>query len=188
MLKPSNSCLMIPVIVAGIFGPLCIGWYCYWQWLHPYGWSHSCDLQLQFALHSYADAHDGAYPAGEATPEASLSLLYPNYAGYAQLQGKTVPLEEVQAILESGRRLDPDSCGWHYVEGLRQDDDPRLALFWDKIGLQHNGQRRPKGGHRVFYVDWHFDDIDEANWEAFLQEQAKLHQERKVKKERNKAN
>jgi hypothetical protein len=33
-----------------------------------------------FALDEYARDHNGAYPAGEESPEASLSLLYPEYA------------------------------------------------------------------------------------------------------------
>jgi hypothetical protein len=99
-----------------------------------------------FALHQYAEDHGGAYPAGEATPEASLSLLYPKYANEYVLQGKTVPLDVVKVTLERGSRLGPDTCGWHYVEGLRLDDDPRLALCWDKVGLGHNGERLPDGG------------------------------------------
>jgi hypothetical protein len=46
----------------------------------PYGRSHSCDKGLMFALDEYARDHNGAYPAGEESPEASLSLLYPEYA------------------------------------------------------------------------------------------------------------
>jgi hypothetical protein len=44
------------------------GWL-YYQSTFPYGWSHSCDKGLMFALHQYAEDHGGAYPAGEATPK-----------------------------------------------------------------------------------------------------------------------
>ncbi len=79
--------LVILIVLGGVVG----GGWLYYRSAFPYGWSHSCDKQLMFALHQYAEDHGGAYPAGEATPEASLSLLYPKYANANVLQGKTVP-------------------------------------------------------------------------------------------------
>src|SRR4051812_3359417 len=76
--------LFILIVLGGAAG----GGWLYYRWTFPYGWSHSCDTQLMFALHQYAEEHDGAYPAGEATSEASLSLLYPKYANEYVLQGK----------------------------------------------------------------------------------------------------
>lgn len=153
----------------------------YHRWLFPYGYSHSCDKQLMFALHQYAEDHGGAFPAGEGTPEASLSLLYPEYANEYVLQGKTVPLDLVKATLGRGERLGPDTCGWHYVEGLRLDDDRRLALCWDKVGLGHNGQRQADGGHLVLLVNFGYEYIEGAKWEAFLEEQRRLLKERRKK-------
>jgi hypothetical protein len=124
-----------------------------------------------------------AYPAGEATPEASLSLLYPNHGVDAEiLRGKTVPREEVKAILESGGRLGPDTCGWHYVEGLTSSDDPALALCWDKVGLGHNGERLADGGRMVLFVSFRHEYIPGAKWEAFVEEQKKLLEERNRKR------
>jgi hypothetical protein len=153
----------------------------YYQQRFPYGWSHSCDLQLMSALYQYAEEHDKAFPAGELTPEASLSLLYPAYANEYILQGKTVPIDVVKGILENGERLGPNTCGWHYVEGLRLDDDPRLALFWDKVGLGHNGERLSDGGRTVFFVDATHRYIAGCEWQEFLEEQYKLQAERKQK-------
>ncbi len=166
------------VLVVGAVGG---GWLWY-RWKYPFGWSHSCDKQLMFALDAYAGDHGGVYPAGEETPEASLSLLYPKYANGYVLQGKTVPLEVVRATLERGERLGPDTCGWHYVEGLRRGDDPRLALFWDKAGLGHNGERLPDGGHTVFFVRLHSEYIPGAAWEGCLLEQWRLQKQRAVKR------
>jgi hypothetical protein len=147
----------------------------YRGWLYPYGPSHCCDIGLSFCLRDYADSHGGAYPAGEATPEASLSLLYPQLADANLLRGKTVPLALTQAALDKHGRLDPATCGWHYVEGLTTGDDPGLALFWDKIGLGHNGQRLSGGGHKVFFVNGESDYIPADRWQAFLDQQQKLH-------------
>src|SRR5690348_2983687 len=106
-MKHSRGVLVILAVLTGVVGS---GWL-YYRWIYPYGWSHSCDKQLMIALHRYAEDHGGAYPAGEATPEASLSLLYPAYANEYVLQGKTVPLKAVKAVLERGERLGPDTCG-----------------------------------------------------------------------------
>ena len=144
-------------------------------WYHnyyPYGWSHSCDTGLMFALRSYAEEHDGHFPAGEATSEASLSLLYPKYADAELLRGKTVPVEEVERILKSGQQLGPKTCGWHYVEGLTLKDDPRIAIFWDKAGLGHNGQRQE--GRTVYLLGMRREDIADEDWEQFLRDQQEL--------------
>jgi hypothetical protein len=137
--------------IFGIVAALTCGPWAWYRWTFPYGYSHCCDSCLKFALDAYADKHGGVYPAGQATPEASLSLLFPKLAGAELLRGKTVPVEKVAKILTSGELLDEESCGWHYVEGLTQRDDRRLAIFWDKVGLGHHGQRLPHGGHTVIF-------------------------------------
>jgi hypothetical protein len=168
--------LIFTVLIAALLAGS--GWL-YHLWRYPYGWSHCCDKQLIFALNDYAEAHGRAYPTGGATPEASLSLLYPSYADAGLLRGKTVQEDVVQAVLESGNRLGPDTCGWHYVDGLTTDDDPKLALFWDKVGLGHNGERLLDGGRTVYFVNWNHEYIEGARWNAFLEEQKTLLASRK---------
>jgi hypothetical protein len=130
-----------------------------------------------FALLDYAERHGGWFPKGEATPEASLSLLHrdaPEQVDANLLRGKTVPESAVRARLEAGELLTPETCGWHYVEGLRKGDDHRLALFWDKVGLGHNGERLAKGGHWVCFVSLSIEYVPESQWEAFRSEQDRL--------------
>jgi len=150
--------------------------YAYLRYEYPYGWSHCCDLGLYFSLRQYAEAHGGNFPAGQATPEASLSLLYgaiPN-VNADLLRGKSAPEAMAKEILERGGRLTPETCGWHYVEGLRLNDDPRLALFWDKAGLGHNGQRLSGGAHIVMLVDGRRKCVPGSEWASFVAEQRKL--------------
>jgi hypothetical protein len=156
--------------------------YGYYRYRYPYGWSHCCDKCLMLALHQYAEDHGGAYPAGGATPEASLSLLYPTYADAELLRGKTVPVELVKERLQRGERLTPESCGWLYVEGLTLKDDRRIALLWDKAGLGHFGERDSDGGRTVLLVNLGYEYIAGAEWTKFLAEQESLLAER----ERNK--
>jgi hypothetical protein len=151
--------------------------FAYYRHLYPYGWSHCCDKQLMFALRHYAQRNDGWFPKGEATSEAALSLLHWDDSELVDanlLRGKTVPESIVGARLDAGELLTPDTCGWHYVAGLRKDDDPRLALFWDKVGLGHNGERLTDGGHLVCFVSFIIEYIPESQWDAFLAEQERL--------------
>jgi hypothetical protein len=173
--------LIVVIAVVAVVGvPIVLG-YVWWQHHYPYGWSHCCDLNLYFALRDCATRHGGVFPKGEATPEASLSLLYREkrddgwrLADERLLRGKTVPESVVKEILQRGELLTPETCGWHYVEGLRLDDDPRLALFWDKAGLDHNGGLLADGDHIVMFVDGQRKYFPEAEWDAFAKEQQKL--------------
>lgn len=149
--------------------------YDWFQHRFPFGWSHACDTCLHFSLLTYAEEHDGWFPRGEATPEASLSLLADGEPAMASLLcGKTKSKKVAEEILRQGQLLSPETCDWHYVEGLRKDDDRRLALFWDKIGLGHNGDRLSDEGHYVGLISgrtW----ISAAEWPKFIAEQRELH-------------
>lgn len=124
-------------------------------------------------LLSYADQHDGWFPKGESSPEASLSLLGRNQPHWAEtLRGKIVPREKVEQILQEGTLLEPKSCGWHYVEGLRRDDPLEIVLFWDKAGLGHNGQRM-NNGRNVTLIGGR-ELIPTADWDTFLEKQRQL--------------
>ncbi len=147
---------------------------------YPYGRSHCCLKQIGLALHLYASAHEGIFPAGESSPEASLSLLHRGYDGDANtLRGKTVPLATVEKILDRGELLGPDTCGWHYVEGLTAADDPQIAVVWDKVGLGHNGETLRGGGHSVLFVDGSERILSQAEWPVFLAVQERLLAQRK---------
>ena len=162
-------------VTIGIVGAIIAAGFAYWDYHYPYGWSHCCDKALGLEFGQYAEVHDGWFPRGEATPEASLSLLYQqNPLLLDTLRGKTVSESVVRARLESGMLLTPETCGWHYVEGLRNDDDPQLALFWDKAGLGHNGERLSRGGHYVGFIHGMSEYITGERWDQFLHEQEQL--------------
>ena len=131
---------------------------------------------IRTALLEYVDRHDGWFPRGEASPAASLSLLHrenPALVTAAVLGGQTVPEDTVRARLEVGELLTPETCGWHYVEGLRRDDDPRLALFWAKVGAGFNALMSGDA-HFVFFVGGGVEYVPADRWEEFCasQEQA----------------
>lgn len=158
------------VVVPGALALAAYGWF---RQIYPYGFSHCCDLQLGTALREYASTHGRFLPAGEKTPEASLSLLYGAvpWVNANLLRGKIVSEEVVQARLDQGLRLTPETCGWHYVEGLRDDDDGEIAVIWDKVGLDHNGGLLPAGGHTVLLLYGGHKTIPAAEWTEFLEQQ-----------------
>lgn len=128
------------------------------------------------ALLNYAQANGGRFPSGGATPEASLSLLYPTYYVDANvLRGKTVPEEKVKERLLAGKPLTPDTCGWQYIDGLTlpTNGSSHIAILWDKVGLDHFGGLLPYGGHSVLFMDGGGRVIDEADWDRFIAEQQK---------------
>jgi hypothetical protein len=154
---------------------LLVGALVYHRVRFPYGYSHCCITGMMLALEHYAQEHGGKYPASEATPEASLSLLYKsNYVDAYMLRGMTVPEKTVRRILGTGSLLGPDSCGWQYVPGLTRADDSELALLWCKTALGHNGQRTKDGGRQVVFVGRGTQWISGAQWHAFLEEQKRL--------------
>jgi hypothetical protein len=129
---------------------------------------------IHVALMVYADRHDGWFPKGETSPEASLSLLHWENTRVTanDLRGTMVPEDAVRARLEAGELLTPELCGWHYVEGLRKTDNPRLALFWDKVGPSDS--LISGNCHFVFFLGGCVEYIPGNEWEAFLAEQERL--------------
>ena len=171
---------IVLIVLAALFGGLYGAAYCWYRYTFPYGWSHCCLKGLGLSLLTYAERHDGHFPSGGGCPEASLSLLYREHYdidGYI-LCGKTKSAEVANKILKRGELLGPDTCDWHYVEGLTLSDDSRLALVWDKVGLGHNGQRLPGGGHSIWRLYGGEEVIPGSEWPHFLEEQERLMAER----------
>jgi hypothetical protein len=176
-MKRRRAAISLRTLLA-IIGVICIVLASYraWYWnRYPHGRTHACDMLLKMMLVQYADANNGAFPAGQSTAEASLSLLYrmdPNVAYL--LAGKSASVEDAERLLSSGQLLDPKTCSWHYVEGLRKTDDPRLALFWDKVGSGHHGERMPDGGHNVWFIGAQHRWVPVEEWPSFIKEQEKI--------------
>jgi hypothetical protein len=168
---------LLPALFA-VIAVIALGFGLYRSWYvdrYPYGRTHACDKLLYLMLLQYAEANNGAFPAGGPTPEGTLSVLYqldPNIAYL--LAGKTASVDDAEQLLASGKLLDPKTCSWHYVEGLRKTDNPKLALFWDKVGLGHHGERRSEDGHTVWFIGGEHRWVSAEEWPSFISEQEKL--------------
>jgi hypothetical protein len=165
-------------IAFGIVGLLmlsAVAGFGYDKWKFPYGHSHCCIKSMMFALHQYADEHEGRFPFGQQTPEASLSLLFKGqYVDSYVLRGMTIPQHRVEQILTNGGLLGPDTCGWNYVDGLTRADNDGLAILWCKQPLGHNGQRNSTGAREVLFVGDDIKWISGVEWPSFVAEQKKL--------------
>ena len=141
----------------------------------PFGQSHCCIIGVMGALEQYARENGGRYPTGESSPEASLSLLCrSNYLDADATRGMTISENTVRDILDRGDLLGPDTCGWHYTDGLTLADDTRIALLYCKQPLGHNGQTTKDGGRQVVFVSGNIEWISGSKWPSFLQEQKEL--------------
>jgi hypothetical protein len=173
--KEVKKRLRIIGIVFGIIAGLVIGGGIYYKTKFPYGQSHCCSKGMMFALEQFAEENSGRYPAGESCPEASLSLLCrSNYLDAYTLRGMIVPEKTVRGVLDSGGLLGPDSCGWHYTDGLTRADDTRIALVYCKQPLGHNGDKTKDGGREVVFVGGNIEWISGNKWAAFLEGQREL--------------
>jgi hypothetical protein len=125
----------------------------------------------------YARDHDGWLPHGEKTPEASLASFAKDDISSALwlLGGKSVSSEVVRAALTNAGAFGPDTCGWHYVEGLREEDDPKIVVAWDKtVGLDHHGMRKTGMAHEVVFLDGSVQYISQARWMRLVAEQKEI--------------
>ena len=175
--------LRIIAIVFGIVAVLVIAGGVYYISKFPYGQSHCCIIGVMGALEQFASENGGRYPTGESSPEASLSLLCrSNYLDAYTIRGMIVPEETTRRILDSGGLLGPDSCGWHYTDGLTRADDTRIALLYCKQPLGHNGDKTKDGGRQVVFVGGNIEWISGKTWSAFLEEQKKLLSQRTDRK------
>ena len=168
------------VILLGSFVALAIfvAYAIVWSHLnYPYGPTHACSKGMSVELEGFAGDDKHWFPHGENTPEASLGLLYSNdmQRAIVMLGGKTIPQKVVKATLEQYGKISPTTCGWHYVEGLRDDDDPQIAIAWDKaVGLGHNGQKLKTGMHEVILLDGATIFIGKNGWPEFVANQKGL--------------
>ncbi len=159
-----------PAVIAGIL----LTTFIWFKITYPYGVTHCCSDGIAIQLHEHAEKDSfGSFPFGATTPEGSFSLLAKdNDSMLAWVCGKNIPASKAREVWKQKGELTPESCGWHYVEGLRTNDDPQIAIAWDKIfGLGHNGQRIRGLAHEVILVNGERKGIAMKEWPKFALEQ-----------------
>ena len=149
-----------------------------YRWMYPYG-ERCCILpSIWIGLYSYAVDKEGSFPDDPKGPLAALSKLYPDYFAVGDeyvLAGFSGDENETSRALRNSEALNPKGCSWVYQPGLKLNDDPRIALLWEKeFGLKTNGRRDFKRRRVVLLVNGETRLIAENDWPEFQRQQNAL--------------
>jgi hypothetical protein len=152
--------------------------------LYPYG-KHYCMAPCMYhALWNYAANNENAFPDSPEGPYAALSKLYPEYLGLGDVEtlaGVSGDLNRAKAQLQASGKLDATTTSWVYLPGLRLDDDPRLALIYERrFGIRASGRRDPALGRMVVLLNGEVRFVKEKDWERFQAEQETLRPSRRA--------
>ena len=162
---------------------------CWYVLTHPLVFNESffshahCMQILGTSLRVYASDHDGAFPTHtNGYGEALLLLLGPtDYAGgSAILTGPGFSGKIFDEALATGGRVPESECGRVYVQGLKENSNPEIAVVWDKLpspGGDHSHLtlrllRAPL--REVCLVDGSMIRVLESQWEQFSKNQIEL--------------
>jgi hypothetical protein len=146
----------------------------------PYGHREAFMRGMDRCLQDYAEAHQGSFPAGENAYSA-IAKLYPDYCFPCELlAGLSGNIEDVTNALRTGQSLS-NVTSWNYVPGLRQDDDPQIALLWEsKAGLSSSGRWKIKRTRPVLLLSRDTINIPTSEWSDFTIRQQLLRNGRKA--------
>src|SRR6266571_9330734 len=164
------------LFVALLVVACCVAAVLYRKVAYPYGHRAAVLRSMYFALLNYASDHDGSFPNSEKGNYDALQKLYPEYAPSGiELAGVSGNADAAVTALRNNTPLDQSLTSWVYVQGLKKDDDPNLAVLWEsKRGLYPNGKRNSFGGHAVLLISGNITNVPAADWESFLKHQEKL--------------
>lgn len=177
----ASSLFMLPrlkVLILVVISVVVLGWgfSLVQRWRFPYGYRAACLPMVTMALYTYGHDHSGRLPAGGGSPLSSLQLVYPEYVPYAgHLAGLSGDVAGTVRALEAGQRLSDSLSSWVYQEGFRIDDDPPVAVLWDrKDGISGNASRMEPGSRIVGFSDGSMRYVSAKDWQQFEQEQSAL--------------
>lgn len=137
----------------------------------PHGSRPACLPIMLQALSTYSASNQGKYPYGNGSSFAALLELYPSYLVYSEpLAGLCGDRELLKRDLAKGFGLSSNSCSWIYWPGLRSDDDPEIALIWEReSGIGFNGQKM--SGHAVGFIGGDMRQVPDRDWDEFVRRQ-----------------
>lgn len=162
---------------------LFLGGYAAYTYYYPYG-ARPASLPLMLAaLGDYGHQNSGSFPDARGEPLDSLRLLCPRYLPESEpLAGLSGNIKLLRKQVIGNFRITADASSWVYWPGLKTDDNPDIALIWERVsGVRFNGSRAH--GHEVGFVGGYMRQVPDAEWEAFLKEQERLRKEAISKRE-----
>ena len=138
---------------------------------YPYG-RRTCALPCMYStLGIYARHHGGWLPDSTNGVYEALTELYPEYTKGTELVGISGNRAHVLSALENGTSL-AGLSSWEYHPGYRIDDDPNIAILWERVpGLHSSGEFTADWGHAVLFLSGEHKYISGDKWPEFLREQ-----------------
>jgi hypothetical protein len=129
---------------------------------------------VHVALMNYAADNGGAFPAGDDS-YAAFAKLYPDYSDVgAELAGLSGSIHAVTNSLVRGVSIS-NLTSWVYIPGLQEGDDMRIAILWESMpGLTQAGRTSSQRTRPVLLLDGSITNVPLANWEVFLECQARF--------------
>ncbi|MCL4181736.1 MAG: hypothetical protein KJ072_28875 [Verrucomicrobia bacterium] len=164
-----HKCLTA-VVVAGVVCLVAVIGLLVERWRYPYGRRAACLPMMTMGLTRYAAEHDGWLPKGGITPLASLQQLYPRYVEYAgHFAGLTGDIDLTRDVLVRGGTLTSNLSSWCYIPGFHEDEDPPVAVLWDRVdGLRWNAMRAARGSQAVGFSDGSQRQVSAEEWPVVL--------------------
>jgi hypothetical protein len=145
-----------------------------YRYNYPYGARPACLPNVLEALRAYSADNGGAFPNSATDPLEALRKLFPKYlAAPEPLAGLSGDRQLLRKQMAEGSGITEKASSWVYWPDLRSDDNPDIALVWERQpGLRFNGSRA--GGHEVGFIGGYMKQVPDLGWEAFLREQEEL--------------
>ena len=144
----------------------------------------NCRSFVRFYLSDYAEAHDGWYPRGAATPLDSLAQCVKTELDIHHFTSHALS-EQLKAYWRQHKTFSPELTCYRYNEGLRSDDPSNLiALYFHRptrFECTSPKHEQPHLGRPVMCIDSSWTFLPEAEYQkrqaetlAFLEQRARL--------------
>jgi hypothetical protein len=144
-------------------------------------WQHAhCMPQVTLSLRQYASEHGGRFPYHTNGYGDALLMLKPEINGYWNLL--TGPGYSASAFEEGDKNssdVDERRCGRVYVQGLSENNNPEIAVIFDKVASPGDHCHFPRRlwrqfGRDVGFIDGHWRPVSELKWLEFVKQQVDL--------------
>jgi len=153
--------------------------------VNPFHAHEHCIVQTGIAFRMYASEHGGAFPSDSNGFGNALLLLVKEGTlgdrdGTHSVALLTAPGDNGDVLREAfktGAHVPDEKCSRIYVQGLTQNNNPEIAILFDKYPTPGGDHfRHPWGApiRDVCMLDGSTKSIHETNWLAFASNQVEL--------------
>jgi hypothetical protein len=165
-----GSLLMVPLVAVLAF--VCMGAF---NLFHSH---EHCIKSAGLGFQAYAHEHQGSFPSNtNGFGNALLVLVKGGYCTIGEITGPGDDGRVFGEAMKTGAPIPEERCSRVYIQGLSGNDNPQIALLFDKKPT-HGGDhfRRPWRPllREVSLLDGSMQAILEKNWPAFASNQVEL--------------